>query len=98
MLRQPPFWGTEVGYFHVFIYAPFAAKVQRMLAGGKSESEAVHLAETADRDRTDFIKQYFGVEWPDRHRFHLMINSTIGEETAVETILNSIAILEKQTA
>jgi cytidylate kinase len=84
--------------FHVFIYAPFAAKVQRLLTGGKSESEAVHLAETVDRDRADFIKQYFGVEWPDRHRFHLMINSSIGEEAAVETILNSIAILEKQTA
>jgi hypothetical protein len=48
-----------------------------------------------DRDRAAFIKQYFGVEWPDRHRFHLMINSTIGEELSAETILNSIDILEK---
>ena len=82
--------------FHVFIYAPFSAKVQRLLVGGKSEREAVHLAETVDRDRADFIKQYFGVEWPDRHRFHLMINSAIGEEEAVETILDSVSRLQRQ--
>ncbi len=81
--------------FHVFVYAPFDGKVRRLQAGGKSETDAVHLAETVDRDRAAFIKQYFGVEWPDRHRFHLMINSTIGEELAAETILNSIDILEK---
>src|SRR6202167_111217 len=84
--------------FHVFVYAPFDAKVRRLQSGGKSQSEAVHLAETVDRDRAAFIKQYFGVEWPDRHRFHLMINSSIGEETAVETIFDSITRLEKQGA
>ena len=82
--------------FHVFVYAPFDAKVRRLQAGGKSQSEAVHLAETVDRDRAAFIKQYFGVEWPDRQRFHLMINSSIGENTAVQTILDSVSRLEKQ--
>jgi cytidylate kinase len=84
--------------FHVFVYAPFDAKVRRLQASGKNASEAVHLAETVDRDRAAFIKQYFGVEWPDRQRFHLMINSSIGEETAVETIVDSITRLEKQGA
>ncbi len=82
--------------FHVFICAPFNEKVLRLRAGGKNEREAVQLAETVDRDRAAFIKQYFGVEWFDRHRFHLMLNSTIGEAAAVETILNSIALFEKQ--
>ena len=81
--------------FHVFVYAPLDDKVRRLRAGGKSENEAVQLAETVDSDRAAFIKQYFGVEWPGRHRFHLMINSTMGEETAVETILDSIALFEK---
>jgi cytidylate kinase len=80
--------------FHAFIYAPFGDKVRRLQARGKSEQEAVQLAETVDRDRAAFIKQYFGVEWPDRHRFHLMINSTIGEQAAVETILNGIAMVD----
>ena len=84
--------------FHAFIYAPFEEKVRRLEAGGKSRSEALQLAETVDRDRAAFIKQYFGVEWPDRHKFHLMVNSTVGEDAAVDLILNSISLLEKQMA
>jgi cytidylate kinase len=82
--------------FHVFVYAPLAEKVRRLKAGGKREAEAVQLAETVDRDRAAFIKQYFGVEWPDRHRFHLMINSALGEDAVVETILNGIALGDRQ--
>jgi len=83
--------------FHVFVYAPFEEKVRRLRAAGKSESEAAELAQTVDSDRAAFIKQYFGVEWPDRHKFHLMVNSTVGEEAAVETILGSIALQESAT-
>jgi len=82
--------------FHVFVFAPFDEKVRRLHAGGKSKTEAVELIETVDRDRADFIKRYFGVEWPDRQRFDLMINSTVGEDLAVETVLESIKLLEKQ--
>jgi Cytidylate kinase-like family len=84
--------------FHIFIYAPFSDKVKRLRADGRSEKEAVLLAETVDRDRAAFIEQYFSVEWPDRHRFHLMINSTIGEESVVETILEGIALFDKRGA
>jgi cytidylate kinase len=84
--------------FHVFVYARFEEKVNRLRAMGKSEEEAIQLAETVDRDRAAFIKQYFNVEWPTRHFFHLMINSTIGDEAVVETILNGIAAFEKRMA
>jgi len=83
---------------HVFVYAPFEEKVRRLRATGKSESEAVELAETVDRDRAEYIKKYFDVDWPDRHFFHLMINTVVGDETVVETILHSVSILEKQPA
>lgn len=82
--------------FHVFIYAPLNEKVRRLRADGHSESEARRLAETVDTDRYAFIKQYFGVDWPDPQRFHLMINSTVGEGTVVETILNTIAMLDER--
>ena len=72
--------------------------MRRLRNSGKSESEAVQLAETVDRDRAAFIKQYFGVDWPERHRFHLMMNSTIGAETVVETILNGIDMFDKRLA
>ena len=81
--------------FHVFIYAPFEEKVRRLQREGKSQAEAVELAETVDRDRAAFIKEHFGVEWPARHFFHLMINSTIGEEAAVQTIVNGVAAVQE---
>ena len=84
--------------FHVFIYAPFEDKVRRLRALGKSEKEAAELAETVDNDRAAFIQKYFGVEWPDRHRFHLMINSSLGEDLVVETILQGAAAFRKQTS
>ena len=84
--------------YHVFVYAPLDERVRRLRASGKSEREAADLAETVDHDRAAFIKQYFGVEWPDRHRFHLMINSKIGEGAVVETILDSIGMSDKRMA
>jgi cytidylate kinase len=83
--------------FHVFIYAPEEDKIPRLRAEGKTDEEARRLAETVDRDRAAFIKQYFGVDWPDRSRFNLMINSKIGVDAVVDTILDGIALLEKRT-
>jgi len=80
---------TEV--FHVFVYAPFEERVRRLESTGKSERDAINLAETIDRDRAEFIKQYFKVEWPGRDRFHLMLNSAMGDGVAVTIILDAIA-------
>ena len=82
--------------FHVFIYAPFHERVRRLQSTGKSEKEAEELAETVDRDRADFIKRYFDVEWPGRHRFHLMVNSGAGDDVAVEIILDAVARYAKK--
>ena len=89
---------TNPDAFHVFIYAPFEEKVRRLRAMGKSEDEAHELAETVDRDRAAYIKQYFNIEWPCRELYHLMINSTLGEDVVVETILNSVALVERSLA
>jgi len=89
---------TRKDAFHVFIFAPLDEKIRRLQATGKNRDEAIHLAETVDRDRAAFIKQYFGVEWPDRQRFDLMINSTMGEETAVDVILNGVELFQKTKA
>jgi len=82
--------------FHVFIYALFDDKVRRLQAAGRSASEARHLAETVDEERAAYIKQYFNVDWPERHRFHLMINSSVGDEVATEIILCASARYAEQ--
>jgi cytidylate kinase len=89
---------SHPGAFHVFIYATLEEKVRRLRKQGKTEDEAYELAESVDRDRAAYIKQYFDFDWPDRHLYHLMINSAIGDDAAVETILDSVAVLEKAGA
>lgn len=84
--------------FHVFIYAPLEEKVRRLRDLGKSEDEAYDLAETVDRDRAAYIKQYFDVEWPARHLYQLMINSSMGDEAVVQAILNSVTTFETAKA
>jgi cytidylate kinase len=81
--------------FHVFLYAPFDDKVKRLQERGKSEQESVELAETVDQDRAAFIKQHFGVEWPAREYFQLMLNSCVGDDCVVQTILDAMRASEK---
>ena len=88
--------GDRADAFHAFIYAPYQEKVRRLQARGKSEKEALELAETVDRDRAAFIKRYFDVDWPGRARFHLMVNSGAGDDVAVEIVLDAVARHAKQ--
>ena len=81
--------------FHVFLYAPAEEKVRRLTESGTDRAEAIRLVETVDQERADFIRKYFGKEWPCRRLYHLMINSRIGDEAVVQTILNGIAIQQK---
>jgi cytidylate kinase len=76
--------------FHAFIYAPYDEKVRRLIAGGTDPEEAARLVDVVDIERADFIKRYFGIDWPSRGVYHLMINSRIGDEAVVQTILNGI--------
>jgi cytidylate kinase len=72
----------------VFLYARREDKVRRLLARGKSEEEAEQLVDTVDRERIDFIQKYFNVEWPDRAIYHAMINTMVGDQAVVDTILD----------
>lgn len=81
--------------FHAFVYAPFEDKVQRLRGDGKSEQDASDLAESVDRERAAFIKQHFGIEWPTRAFYDVMVNTTLGIETNAEIILDAVAVFEK---
>ena len=89
--------GNRQDAFHVFVYVHFQERVRRLRLIGKSEKEAIELAETVDRDRAEFIKKYFDIEWPGRHRFHLMVNSAMGDEVAAEIILDALARYAKHS-
>ena len=78
----------------VFLYAPREAKLRRLLARGKSESEAELLVDSVDQERADFIQKYFHVEWPDRALYHAMINTAIGDESVVHLIRDFMKTLD----
>ena len=80
----------------VFLYAAREDKVRRVMAGGKTESEAHELVDTVDRDRIDFIQRYFDVEWPTRSLYHVMLNTSVGEEIVVQTILQFMKTIESR--
>ena len=76
--------------FHVFIYAPFEEKLRRLQAAGKGEAEAIEELACVDRQRVIFVRRYFDMEWPTRELYHLMVNSKVGDETVIDTILHEI--------
>jgi cytidylate kinase len=90
--------GDRNDALHVFIYALFDDKVRNIQVTGKSQEEALQLAQEVDVDRSFFIRQYFGVDWPERQRYHLMINASMGQDVAIEMILDAVTRLSRQHA
>jgi len=73
--------------FCVFLYAPREKRYERALADTGNPAQAADLVDLVDQERRDFIKHYFGAEWPSRHLYHAMLNTVAGEDATVEHIL-----------
>jgi len=89
--RGAPFFlrGREDS-FHVFVYASVEEKIRRLVESGKSEVCAIEEIAAVDRQRVIFVRRYFGMEWPTRELYHMMINSKVGDEVVIDTILGEI--------
>ena len=97
--RGSPFFlrGRE-DTFSVFTYAPHDEKIRRLLKMGKGKEEAEELLQTVDKERIAFVKHYFNADWPTRSLYHLMINTSIGDDRVISTILDTMHGLESSTA
>ena len=80
--------------FHVFLYAPRAEKIRRTMADGHSEEEAEDLVDSVDRERIAYIKHYFNSDWPTRSLYHMMLNTAVGNEPVIRTILSTMQAVE----
>jgi cytidylate kinase len=80
--------------FHVFLYAPRAEKIRRVVADGHSEEEAEEMVDSVDRERIAFVKHYFNADWPTRSLYHMMINTAVGNEPVVKTILDTMRLVQ----
>src|ERR1041385_3238330 len=80
--------------FHVFLYAPRAEKIRRTIADGHSAQEAEDMVDSVDRERIAYVKHYFNADWPTRSLYHMMINTAVGNEPVVKTILDTMHLVE----
>ena len=80
--------------FHVFLYAPRAEKVRRIVASGQSERDAIEQVESIDRERIAYVKHYFNADWPTRSLYHLMLNTAVGDAAVLQTILDTMHLVE----
>ena len=92
----PYFLRENPDAFHVFLYAPRAEKIRRLQASGKTLEEAEEQVDTIDRDRMAFVKRYYNADWPTRSLYHMMINTAVGNENVISTILSTMHTLERQ--
>jgi cytidylate kinase len=89
----PYFLRGEPDAFHVFLYAPRAEKIRRLREDGATESEAERNVDSVDRERIAFVKHYFDADWPTRSLYHAMINTAIGNEAVLQTILHTMELV-----
>jgi cytidylate kinase len=80
--------------FHVFLYAPRAEKVRRLLEENHTFEEAEDLVDSIDRERMAYVKHYFNADWPTRSLYHLMLNTAVGNEPVISTILDTMRRVE----
>jgi cytidylate kinase len=90
----PYFLREQPNAFHVFLYAPRAEKLRRLQKDGYKQSDAEELVDSVDLERIAFVKHYFGADWPTRSLYHVMINTAVGNESVIETILNTMHLIE----
>lgn len=82
--------------FHVFVYAPRSERLARVLERetGKSKAEVEKKLDTQDALRAAYVRDHFGEDWQNRHLYHLMLSSCLGEEQAVSIILCALQVAQ----
>jgi cytidylate kinase len=95
---SPFFLRDREDTFRVFTYAARDEKIRRLMALGKSRAEAEDLVENVDRERMAYVKHYFNADWPTRSLYHLMVNTIVGNENVIATIVNGMDTIEARLA
>jgi cytidylate kinase len=91
---SPYFLREREDTFRVFTYAAREEKIRRVVAMGKGWQEAEELVDNVDKERIAYIKHYFNADWPTRSFYHMMINTIVGDENVIATILSGMRLLE----
>ena len=76
--------------FHVFLYAPRAYKIHRLIARGESQDKAIEQIDTTDKARAAFVRQYLGLKWPDPHMYDVMFNTEMGDSYVSDMLVRCV--------
>jgi len=78
--------------FHVFVYAPRGQRLARVLRRDTrlSKAEAEKKLEAEDATRAAYVRDHYGEDWQNRHLYHLMISSCLGEKEVASIILSAL--------
>ena len=83
--------------FRVFLYASRNSKIHRLVTAGTPQEKAIEDVDTIDRDRAAFVKRYLKLNWPDRHLYHVMLNTETGDSFVAETLVHCVQQLNGGT-
>jgi cytidylate kinase len=81
--------------FHVFLYASRDHKIRRLISRGESQDKAIKLIDTTDEARAAFVRQYLGLKWPERHLYHAMFNTEVGESCTATMLVECLEQFER---
>lgn len=84
--------------FRVFLYAPRNYKIHRLITSGTPQEQAIEQVDTTDANRAAFLKRYLKLNWPERHLYHTMLNTEIGESLVAETLVYCVQHLNQRSA
>jgi cytidylate kinase len=78
--------------FHVFLYAPRSERLARVRRRDPrlSRAEAEKKLDSEDQTRAAYVRANYGEDWQNRHLYHLMISSSLGEREAASIILSAL--------
>ena len=86
----------EKKVFSVFVYGSPEEKLGRLQRRHSSLQDARAAFQEIDRIRAAYIRAYYHSAWDDRHLYNLMINSDVGVDRAVGTILCAAGLLQQE--
>lgn len=90
----PYFLQDREDTFRVFLYAPREEKLRRLIAAGQRQEDAEEMVDSIDSERVAFCRHYFSSDWPRRSIYHMMINTSLGDERVIAMILDTMRLLE----
>lgn len=84
--------------FRVFLYAPREEKLRRLVALGQTLEDAEEMVDSIDSERVAFCRHYFSSDWPKRALYHMMINTSMGDERVIATVFDTMRLLDQGDA